>query len=334
MRTREPDFSQLHRVLRREKPERPVLFELFMNWKVYERFGGLGWTEDGRESTRRLIHAFAAGGYDYASTAASAFGFPTNAKPHAQTTTLNGNSVITDWASFEQYRWPDPEAHGNAGLDHALTYMPEGMKLMIMGPGGVLENVISLMGYDNLCFAVYEEPELVRRVFEEVGSRLVKYYAIAAPHPAVGMIMSNDDWGFNTQTMLSPAHMREYVFPWHRKIVETAHRYGKPIALHSCGCLTEVMDDIIGMGYDAKHSYEDNIMPVEECYRRWGDRIAILGGVDMDFLVRAPVEAIRQRCLALLAMGERGYALGSGNSIPEYVPDEKYDAMRAVALEG
>jgi uroporphyrinogen decarboxylase len=29
-----------------------------------------------------------------------------------------------------------------------------------------------------------------------------------------------------------------------------------------------------------------------------------------------------------------GYALGTGNSIPEYVPNEKYFAMISVALEG
>lgn len=39
-----------------------------------------------------------------------------------------------------------------------------------------------------------------------------------------GRICSNDDWGFNTQTFLSPSDMRKYVFPWHKKFVEAAHR--------------------------------------------------------------------------------------------------------------
>jgi hypothetical protein len=33
-----------------------------------------------------------------------------------------------------------------------------------------------------------------------------------------------------------------------------------------------------------KHSFEDKIMPVEEVYRRWGDRIGIVGGLDMHLL--------------------------------------------------
>ncbi len=32
---------------------------------------------------------------------------------------------------------------------------------MVMGPGGILEILIALTGYDNLCLMLYDEPELV-----------------------------------------------------------------------------------------------------------------------------------------------------------------------------
>ncbi len=60
------------------------------------------------------------------------------------------------------------------------------------------------------------------------------------------------------------------------------------------------MEDIIcDMKFDGKHSYEDNIIPVEEAYRRWGGRIAILGGIDVDFLIRSECGVVRnaaERC--------------------------------------
>ena len=333
MKTREPDFSQILKVLKGERPARPVLFELFMNERVYTRFSGRAHTGDKAASLRRLIDAYAAGGYDYVTTNASEMSFPSGEKHREKSISLNDGVTITDWASFERYPWPDPEKGDFSGLDDAAACLPDGMKLMVMGPMGVLENVISLMGYDNLCFAIYEEPELVQTLFDTIGSRLLRYYEIAAAHEATGMLMSNDDWGFNAQTFLSPEHMRQYVFPWHRRIVEAGHRHGKPVLLHSCGNLIDVMEDVIDMGFDGKHSYEDKIMPVEDAYRRWHGRIAILGGIDVDFLIRSPIEAVEARCrdiLALTAAG--GYALGSGNSIPEYIPDDKYDAMRNVAL--
>ena len=210
------------------------------------------------------------------------------------------------------------------------------MRLMIMCPGGILENTIELMGYDNLCLALYDEPELVKEVTDNIGKRMLTYYENALQHDSVGVIMSNDDWGFNTQTFLSPEDMRKYIFPWHKRIVELAHRYNKPCVLHSCGYFGDIIDDVIDdMGYDARHSYEDNIMPVEEAYEKYGSRIAILGGMDVDFLCRSTPEEITKRSREMLerAAKKGGYALGTGNSVAHYIPFENYLAMTKAALE-
>jgi uroporphyrinogen decarboxylase len=90
------------------------------------------------------------------------------------------------------------------------------------------------------------------------------------------------------------------------------------------------MDDIIDdMKYDAKHSFEDAIIPIEQAYEKWGGRISLLGGIDVDFMCRSNPEQIRRRCQAMLAKTSNsgGYALGTGNSVPEYVPYENYLAM-------
>jgi len=163
-----------------------------------------------------------------------------------------------------------------------------------------------------------------------VGRRLVRFYEICAKFETVGALIANDDWGFKTATMLSPADLRRYVFGWYKKIVECAHKTGKPVILHSCGNLEKVYDDIIDdMKFDAKHSYEDVICPVEVAYEKWGGRIAILGGIDVDFMCRSTPEQIRRRCEVMLARtaNRGGYALGTGNSVPEYVPYENYLAM-------
>lgn len=338
MRKRDCDFSQLEAVLRRERPDRPVLFELLFDYPIYEKMAGRAASDDTPlERLKVVVEAFARYGYDYASSYACDMPFPTGQQKKAKTVSANDGFVITDWASFEAYRWPDPEGCDYSRLEAIKPYLPDGMKLMAMGPGGVLENAMALTGYDNMCYMLYEEPELLEAIFREVGSRLVRYYQLAAQYDTVGVIMSNDDWGFNTQTFLSVKDMRRLVFPWHKKIVEAAHGHGKPAVLHSCGYFQDVIEDIIeDMGYDGRHSYEDNIMPVEEAYRRWGGRIAILGGLDMDFLVRSTPQAIGARARAMLDMARErgGYALGSGNSVPYYLPFDHYEAMIAPALGG
>lgn len=335
---REPDFNNILKVLRREVPDRPTLFEFFMNGNVYQEAAGDPPPPEApaEEHLGYMARAYAACGYDYVNSYGCALDFHAGAKTSKDTISLNDSPVIQSWEDFQNHPWPDARNADYSMLEKAAPYLPGNMKIMMSGPGGVLENVISLMGYENLCVMLYDDPELVEAVFEKVGSTLVDYYTIGAQYDTVGIIMSNDDWGFNTQTMLSPEMMRKYVFPWHKKIVEVAHANGKPAVLHSCGFMSEVMEDIIeDMKYDGKHSYEDNIVPVEEAYRRWGGRIAILGGLDVDFLVRSDEETIRRRALGMLELSQEkgGYALGSGNSIPEYIPNEKYFAMTSAVAE-
>jgi uroporphyrinogen decarboxylase len=60
----------------------------------------------------------------------------------------------------------------------------------------------------------------------------------------VGAVISNDDWGFNTQPFLRFEDMKRYVFKWHRQIVKKIHDAGKPAILHSCGDLKDIMEQI------------------------------------------------------------------------------------------
>ena len=141
--------------------------------------------------------------------------------------------------------------------------------------------------------------------------------------------------GFRTGTLLSPEALRRYVLPWHARQAAVAHEHGQQYFLHSCGNLAAIMDDLIDwVGIDAKHSFEDAIMPVEEFHRRYHDRVASLGGVDVDVLARGSEADVRRRTREVIdACAPLGrFAVGSGNSIPSYVPLANYLAMLDEAL--
>lgn len=338
MTQRTPDFeNNLLKVIQKNKPERATMFELFFDYDFYCRLAGHKETEEGMLGRIMLtVDAMSNAGYDYATCYGTDIHFRPKARDKSSTVSLNGDALITDWESYEKFQWPDVENYDFSVLEKIRQYLPDGMKLMVMGPGGVLENVIDLVGYDNLCIMLFDNPELVLEIFNRVGSILVKYYEISAVPDTVGVLMSNDDWGFNTQTFLSPADMRKYVFPWHKKIVETVHKASKPCLLHSCGYYNDVIEDVINdLKYDGRHSYEDNIVPVEEAYEKLKGRIAIMGGIDVNFLASKTPEEIYKRSIAMLERTSRhgGYALGSGNSIASYIPFENYQAMRQAAID-
>ncbi len=197
-------------------------------------------------------------------------------------------------------------------------------------PGGPMEQLSFLMGFETLSYMLLDDPALVAAITQRVDEILCKIVEVTTSLDWVGAQWLNDDMGFKNAPLIAPQHLRTYVFPTQKKLCEIAHRRNKPVLLHSCGQLDVVMDDLIDeVGIDARHSYEDVITPVWEFKKKWGNRVAILGGVDMDVLARGTEEQVRaytRRCLEECAPGG-GYALGSGNTIANYVPTEKYLAM-------
>jgi uroporphyrinogen decarboxylase len=336
---RTPDFNNVLNVLRRKPLARPVLFEFALNQQLQSRLAPdfAHWPADQKYGEQALtVKAFRNAGYDYACMPGSDFFFPFPEYSHGSTISLNQGSLITDRKSFETYAWPDPASADYGRLEHLNQYLDGNMKLVIYGPYGVLEIAIALAGFENLCIMLTDDRRLAHDIFDAIGSRLLKYFQRCLQYESVGAIIGNDDWGFKTQTMLSVDDMREFVFPWHKLIVSAAHSAGKPAILHSCGNLSAVMDDIAGaIGYDGKHSYEDAIMPVENAYESYHEKIAVLGGIDVDFMVNASPDQIHRRAAAILDRTRHrgGYALGTGNSVPAYIPDVNYFAMIAAALE-
>ena len=323
--------------------DRPVLFEFFLNEFLYNSATeGVNLPENEllRDCVKTVL-TYDRFGYDYGTFRAlpgSGFSFP-DIRKREKTISQNEGAVVSDWESFEKYILPVP-AFKDADfkvIEELIPYIPEGMKLIASGPGGIEENLISMVGYENLCFMMVDHPDLVEAISRKVGERLAEYYSRLCNFPVVGACISNDDRGFKTQTLLTRDQLQTYIFPWHQKITDTIHNSGRKVILHSCGNIYPVMDTIIDvLKYDAKHSYEDAIMPVEQAYDEYGSRIAILGGIDVDFVCQSTPEEVFRRSKEMLerAAGKGGYALGTGNSVPEYVPVDNYLAMIRAGASG
>ena len=90
------------------------------------------------------------------------------------------------------------------------------------------------------------------------------------------------------------------------------------------------MKDLIeDVRIDALHSFEDTIVSVIDMKEQYGDRLSVLGGIDVDFLCRSSTEQVRERVRRTLeaCMAGGGYCLGTGNSVTNYIPLDNYLAM-------
>ena len=327
---------------------RPIITEMLGRQWVPAPAGGTQETASARASTEpaywdNFIELWYRMGYDFvrlelslmfaahhlltADTAGASDGDRAWANEHQGT--------IASWDDFERYPWPSVADADFFAYEYVDAHLPDGMGLICCHAGGIGEHLTWMMSYEGLCFALHDDPELVTAVSNRIGSLMEQYYQRLLQLDNVIAIFPGDDMGFRTQTLIAPEDLRKYILPWHRRFAQMTHEAGLPYFLHSCGNVEAVMADLIeDVGIDGKHSFEDAIIPIGEFQRRYGDRIAVLGGVDIHKLASYPPEQFRDYVRAVInECAPRGrFAVGSGNSIPSYIPMENYLTMLDEAL--
>jgi len=237
---------------------------------------------------------------------------------------------ITSWDEFEQYPWPDIPKATTHVLEWYEQNLPDDMCVIGGLTGHFAENLSWLMGYETLCYTLYDDPTLVQAIYERSLAMDSAVTKLMTQFKRVKVIWGSDDMGYRSGTLISPKAMRKYVLPGHKALAEIAHHAGRAYILHSCGNLDAIMGDLIeDVKIDGKHSYEDAIIPPQAAKKQWGEYISILGGIDVDFLCRSDEAAIRQRTRETLDTCQPGggYCLGTGNSVTNYIPVDHYLAM-------
>jgi uroporphyrinogen decarboxylase len=336
------------------EPHRPPLVELFLDREVIQSIAqdylGIDWVTPGqdRDSRKaywdRFIQVHRCLGYDYIlMTGGLFFEFASDISEDTAELTRgtrswysSHNALIYDWESFEKYPWPSPYGDDLWDYEYVAANLPEGMGLFVCPTSGFFEIPMDgLFGYENLSYMIYDQPDLVDAVYKRTAETIHTFYRRLVGLPNLVAFFQGDDMGFKTSTLVSPGFLRQYVLPEHKKLAALAHQYDYLYFLHSCGNLTKIMDDLIDdVKIDGKHSYEDAIIPVAEFKRQYGDRLAVLGGIDIDKLCRLPEDELRayiRKVIADCLPGGR-FAIGSGNTVANYVPVKNYLIMLEESL--
>jgi uroporphyrinogen decarboxylase len=236
---------------------------------------------------------------------------------------------ITNWDEFEKYPWPDPSKADLSHLEWLEKNLPDDMCAIASG-AHFCEWLCWLMGYETFCYTLHDDRKLVEALYARILHICEVLNRTALQFSRVKIIWGSDDMGYRSGLLFSPADMRRYVLAGHKQIARMGHEKGCPYFLHSCGNLSAIYEDLIeDVKVDAKHSYEDTIENVVELKKTYGKRLTLLGGMDMDFMCRASQPEVRKRVRETLAVCQPGggYALGTGNTVANYIPVDNYLAM-------
>ncbi|MFH0758207.1 MAG: uroporphyrinogen decarboxylase family protein [Bacteroidota bacterium] len=223
-------------------------------------------------------------------------------------------------------------------LESLARVMPPGMKAYGGCGYGIFETSQDLVGYEQLCVLLYEDPDLFADLFIRTGDLYEKLWIemVRKYSDLFVFFRMGDDLGFKTSTLLPHETIIRHILPQYKRVIRAVHRGGKKFLLHSCGDIFPVMEEIIACGIDAKHSNEDQIAPFDRWISLYNDRIGLFGGIDVDLLCQNPYDEVFRQVVdsgTRFRAITRGWGLGSGNSIPGYVPLEGFMGMIDAARE-
>lgn len=340
-----PNFEQLKLALFRKVPDRVPLAELQVDAEIKEAFLG---KPVGDVATD--VEFWTNAGYDYICLFPAKKLFePLIASESSQTHSSVGSSgminrkwprgkgLISSLADLNNVPWPSSSEADYDMVKEARRHLPDGMGL-ICSVGGLWEYVWQMMGFERLCMALADEPELVDAVFQRVREIVTGVFDNLMDFDGIGAIWFCDDIAYTGGLMISPHVVKRYVFSVYKEMAKACHQRGLPVIYHSDGNLWQVMDVIIDTGIDALHPIEPKAMDIIELKQKVGQHLCLIGNVDLGYtLTRGSPEEVEQEVkqkIHALAPGG-GYCLGSSNTITNYVPLENYRAMlRAGVIYG
>jgi uroporphyrinogen-III decarboxylase len=181
---------------------------------------------------------------------------------------------------------------------------------------GIFPTMLS-MGIESFCIAMYENRPLVEAVLERYYDWMV-VVAERICQMGFDVFVSTDDLAFKTGPFLSPAMFCDLVMPHHQRVAE---KITIPWVLHSDGDVMPYLEDLLSLGITGLHPNEKGAMDIRAMKREYGDRICLLGNVDLNILGLGTPEDVEQEVRDLIRdVGPGGgYIVTSGNSLAGYL---------------
>lgn len=189
--------------------------------------------------------------------------------------------AIEDWSQLETYQPPDlgrmEDYHQAAHIfkddrnqHYRLGYIP-----------GCTFNVARyIRRMENYLCDLVVERENIGRLHTLVRRELLKAIDCLAAAGADG-IMFPEDWGTQDRLMVSPAMWRDIFKPEFQAICSRAHHHGMTVWMHSCGKITDIIEDLIECGVDVLQFDQFCLHGIDTLAERFGGRVTFWGPVDI-----------------------------------------------------
>ncbi len=242
---------------------------------------------------------------------------------------------IKDESDLRGYKTPDP---GRDILLKAIKKVAgryKGKRAILCLGRAVFADSWTICGMENLLMSYVLNPQFAR----DIGKIVLEYnkelhrLAIDA---GVDVFILGDDYAHKLGTMMSPDHFREFILPGLSEIVENIKGAGAYCIKHTDGNIWEIIEDLVDTGIDGIGPLEPAAdMDLKKVKERFGDRVCVVGNIDVDLLCRGTIEEIKSTTKELIRRVSPGggHVLSSGNTITSAVRGENFSAMLETCRE-
>ncbi len=239
-------------------------------------------------------------------------------------------------ADLKGYRPPDPTLPGRTAEIEAARDMYNDDIALLGGVQGPLTTLWLLMGYEAISYALYDDPSLIEELCH-MSNEFFKEAARLSVEAGCVAIWVSEDLGDSTRGFFRLEHYRRYLLPPFAELVEYINNLGVPVLLHSCGHITDYLDDLAQTGIAAIHPLQRTAgMDLRYVKERYGDRFCIIGNIDssrtLPYGTPEEVEAEVREAIDIAAPGG-GYILASDHSLHDGIPVENILTMFRVGAE-
>jgi len=243
--------------------------------------------------------------------------------------------ALADIAEAASYEPPDPATCLTGALDWFVAQSDLFTFAQIMGPVSSLD---WMLGTEDFLVYCMTDTRLTRLLMEKVAGYETARARTFLDHGA-DAIMMTDDIAYNRGLFLPPRIMAELVWPLYQAMVREIKGHREvPVFLHTDGDIRTALPDIAACGFDGLHSLQPSAgVDIGKVKREYGDRLCLMGNLDIDYLMpfAAPAEVARQARWLCESIGrDGGYILATCNILTDAIPVENVLAMYGAAESG
>jgi len=192
-------------------------------------------------------------------------------------------------------------------------------------------------GSETLLMAMVEDPAWVCDMVDSGITQLIQgYEAMTAAGFKFDAAFVFDDMGYRNSSLFSPRAYREILFPAHKRLCDFMHGQRLKVILHSCGCVKELIPQLIEAGFDCLQPLEVKAgMDLIELKKLYGKKLAFMGGIDVRAMADPDPAVIEEEIRSKfdVAMSDGGYIYHSDHSVPDNVSFERYKQVIDLVLK-